>query len=634
MIFADRSGYGSALAQRLQAEGQDCLLVYAKDIYSADRKSGNWSLNSANPQDFQRLFRDLPFGKKSTLGNIVHCWNLDTDLLEDSSVSDLEKSQTIGCGSLLHLVRAIVADDRAILPKLWLVTRGAVAIDKEPINIAQASAWGFGKVISLEHPDIWGGAIDLDFETSTEKLASQTLLELEDNHREELLALRKEKRYVARLVRQNIPSSSKYKMDESGSYLITGGLGSLGLKIAQSLVQQGAKHLLLLGRHGLPEEEQWASLPKNSKSAKQVKIIQALKHQGAKITIETVDVAEATQMSALFDKLNRQRLAIKGVVHAAGVENNQFIQELDLQMLHSTLRPKVLGAWLLHQLTKNIELDFFVCFSSISSIWGSGKQASYAAANSFLDALAHYRQALELPGVSINWGPWTGGGMATEESQQLLSRVGVKSWQPNESTAIFTHLLNSDISQIVAAKINWDIFKEVYRVTKERPLFAEINLQQQEKVSALAQSEQLITQLRNLAPARRYDFLVNRLQQKVAETLGWSSSQLPGKHEGFAQLGMDSLTAVELKNNLEQDLGCSLSSTIAFNYPNTSDLANYLLAEVCHLGNLADSSEQIFGREDRKQNMVDDTSGLEAMSEDDLASLLDEELEHISDLSF
>ncbi|MEM7756775.1 MAG: SDR family NAD(P)-dependent oxidoreductase [Cyanobacteria bacterium P01_A01_bin.40] len=625
LIFADRSGYGESLAKCLRAEHQNCLLVYASNIYSAE-KTNNLSVDPSNPEHFQLLFQDLPFSTKSSLKGIIHCWNIDTNLTEDSTVSDLEYSQTQGCGSLLHLVQAIAADRKLASSRLWLITREAVAVKKEQINIAQSSAWGFAKVISLEHPNIWGGAIDLDSKTSIEKAATQILFEIKGDRKEELLALRKEERYAARLVPQDFPLPSKQQVNTNSSYLITGGLGSLGLKVAQSLVKQGAKHLVLLGRQGLP---------KNSKSAQQVKAIQVLKEQGAEIAIEKADVADSVQMSSLFARLTKEGIYIKGIIHAAGVENNQFIQESSLQMFQSTIRPKVSGAWLLHQLTKDMELDFFICFSSISSVWGSGKQANYAAANSFLDALAHYRQALGLPGLSINWGPWAGGGMTTEESQRLLSRIGVESWQPNQAVEIFTQLLNSNVPQITAVKVNWDIFKAVYQVTNERTLFTEINIQHQDEISSPALPARLTTQLQDILPARRYDFLVDFLRRKVAEILGWTPSQLPGEQEGFAELGMDSLTAVELKNNLERELGFSLSTTIAFNYPNVSNLANYLLAEVDHLSQLTNNlSEQISENSDRKQNTNDNTVALEKMSEDDLALLLDEELENISDLTF
>ena len=220
---------------------------------------------------FQLLFQDLPFSTKSSLKGVIHCWNIDTNLAEDSTISDLEHSQTKGCGSLLHLVQAVAADRKLASSQLWLITREAIAVKKEQINIAQSSAWGFAKVISLEHPNIWGGAIDLDSKTSIEKAATQILLEIEDNQGEELLALRKEERYAARLVRQNVSLPSKCEIDTNGSYLITGGLGSLGLKVAQNLVEQGAKHLVLLGRQGLPED---------SKSAKQIKAIQTLEERG------------------------------------------------------------------------------------------------------------------------------------------------------------------------------------------------------------------------------------------------------------------------------------------------------------------------------------------------------------------
>ena len=633
LILADHNGFAKALAKRLKSHNQDYILVYDQDIYSSDKKSSSWSVNSSKPEDFKRLFADLKLNNKFSIGHIIHCWNLDVESPDKLTTSSLEKSQVKGCGSILNLAQSIISNNETMSPQLWLITSDAIAMERKSANIAQASAWGFCKVFGLEHPDNWGGAIDYDSNMSVEKAVTQILLEIEDNQGEELLALRNGKRYVARLVQRKISIPLKHQIVTNAAYLITGGLGFLGLKIAQSLVERGARCLILLSRKGLPKEDEWSCLPHNSKIAKQIKAIKSLMKQGVEVRIETADVADSEQMSSLFRKLNKQQYSLKGVVHAAGVENNQFIRDSSLEKLQYAIKPKVLGAWLLHQLTANMELDFFVCFSSITSVWGSGKQANYAAANSFLDALSHYRQALKLPGLSINWGPWTGGGMTTKENQQLLHRIGVESWHPAVAIDIFDRLLECDVAQITAAKINWNIFKPVYQVTKERPLFDKIDTQCQDQDSNLAKTSKITTQLQNFQPDQRYDFLVDFLQKKVADILDLPPSQLPAEQDKFAELGMDSLTAVELKNDLELDLGYSLSVTVAFNYPSVGTLAKFILENIYRPNELRSDLLKQPHKNNQEQKLTGHTVSLENMSEEDLASLLDEELKNISDLA-
>ncbi|HID99273.1 MAG TPA: KR domain-containing protein [Thiotrichaceae bacterium] len=165
------------------------------------------------------------------------------------------------------------------------------------------------------------------------------------------------------------------------------------------------------------------------------------------------------------------------MIHAAGTLGYDSLPEISLTRLQSVLRAKVQGAWLLHQLTQKQPLDFFVCFSSIASVWGSKKQAHYAAANHFLDGLAHYRQALGLPALSINWGPWAKGGMASCEAQSVLKRMGVEALSPEKALEAFGYLLTSQACQNTVADINWPVFKAIYTAQKPRPLLEQLEIQ-------------------------------------------------------------------------------------------------------------------------------------------------------------
>ncbi|NEQ83973.1 MAG: SDR family NAD(P)-dependent oxidoreductase [Moorea sp. SIO2I5] len=647
LIFADYGGVGQALAENLRSHGHRCCLIYPGEVYQS-LPGGIGTINAADPNHFQQLFQETLGNNSLPCHGVIHLWSLEAEKSEALTPSSLEESQVLGCGSVLHLVQALVQTlvntASATLPKLWLVTSGTQAVEasRAPLALAQASLWGMGGVIALEHSEIWGGLLDLDpsiSDNSDHKGATQQAMalfpEIWQPDGEDHIAFRQGQRYVARLVSSKPTQPQSLPVQADGIYLITGGLGSLGLRVARWMVEQGAKNLVLLGRRGLPPSEQWASLPQDSESWKRVNAVQGLKAMGAKVIVAQADVSNQDQMSEVFEHLRNTQIPLKGVIHAAGIENYQEMQGMDLNVLQATLQPKVMGAWLLHQLTQGMNLDFFVCFSSIASVWGSKGQADYAAANAFLDAIAHHRQALGLPALSINWGPWSGSAMVSEEVKTLLKRMGLDPWQPEEAMSILPDLLGSNSPQLIAAKVNWDVFKPIYEVKGQRALLANMGVNSQIKHSQIkhsqidqnestpAQRPDFLQQLENAPAHKRQDLLVAYLQKEVIQVLRLDPSHPPKSQQGFAELGMDSLMAVELKSRLEASLGQTLSSTLAFNYPNIETLANYLAQDVLCL----DRPEESVGlsHSDHDQSSTAEAE-LEELSEDDLASLLDEEL--------
>ncbi|MCC5601565.1 type I polyketide synthase [Nostoc favosum] len=623
LIFADRAGVGQTLAELLRSRGEKYVMIYPGEAYEI-LEGGHRKINPANPQDCQRLLQETLGNNGLSCRGIVHLWSLDAAMDDQITPSSLEKAQLLGCGSVLHLVQELVKQSKSALTRIWLITSGTQAVETKPVSlaVAQAPLWGMGRAIALEHSEVWGGLIDLDPSISSDRQALSLLTEIWQPDGEDQLTLRGEKRYVARLVRSNKLPSKPVQLQADGTYLITGGLGSLGLKVAQWLVEQGARNLVLIGRRGLPDRATWATLPKDTEIWERVQAIQALENIGANVVVAQADVSNQAQISAVFEQLHNAQIPLKGIVHAAGIAEYKPLQDIDLKTLESTLQSKVAGGWLLHQLSLGMNLDFFVCFSSIASVWGSRGQAHYAAGNHFLDTLAHYRQALGVPALSINWGPWAGGGMASEETQTLLKRMGLEPWQPEEGIAVLAQLLGTNIVQTTVAKVDWNIFKAVYEVKGQRSLLKQIGTQLQEQGEVQpALRPQFLEQLDALPANKRQSFLIAHLQSQVAEVLGLEPSHLADVQQGFLELGMDSLMAVDLKNRLEVSLGQSLSSTLVFNYPNIEVLANHLAT---HILSLEPSTQQELQKDPKELSQA--SVELEQFSEDELASLLDAEL--------
>ncbi|NEQ65234.1 MAG: SDR family NAD(P)-dependent oxidoreductase, partial [Symploca sp. SIO2D2] len=568
IIFSDRDGVGKRLKNILEKRGDRCFMVFIGETYKP-KETGVWELNPSNPGDFERFCQEVMINAQDANWEIIHLWSLETIPSQQLTQSALEEAQKWGCGSVLHLVQAVVKHLNSTLAQLWLITRDSQPVlpPTKELAIAQTPLWGLGRVISLEHPELWGGLVDLDPESPANE-AEMLLQLLRDDQEEDQLAFRHGEIYVARLKRKLLAESQPVSLREHGSYLITGGTGALGLSVAQWLVENGCRYLVLSSR------------TQPSEQAKM--LINSLQQQDIQVVVAQADVSVQKDMERVLEQVKEAMPPLKGVIHAAGVIGFQPLHKLEFSELEAILRPKVLGGWLLHQLTEKLELDFFINFSSIASVWGSKEQAHYAAANHFLDGLTYYRQSLGLPSCSINWGPWLGGGMATKEARNWLNKMGVKPLKAEKAIAAFGKVLVSNGVQTVVADINWDLFKQIYEVGRKRLFLEEIWVQSKGRNETLVSEpgSEIVRQLHKTKNSERNSLLINYLQTEVGKLLGFSKSKLPDPELGFFSMGMDSLMAVELRNLLSSSLGSSISTATLFETSNIQDLAEYLIKEM------------------------------------------------------
>lgn len=358
-------------------------------------------------------------------------------------------------------------------------------------------------------------------------------------------------------------------VDEHASYVITGGLGGLGIATAEYLVSAGAKHIVLMSRTS-PSQ-----LPD---------VIDRMLANGVEVLISTGDVAIKKDLNSAL-KAATDMAPLRGIFHAAGVLVDGLLNTLDYSQMDEVLRPKVEGATLLDQLTREHRLDFFVLYSSAASLLGSPGQAAHVAANSYMDALAHQRNAMGLPALSINWGPWSKIGAAADESvSQTLASRGIHAITPEQGIAALDYLLTrADQTQTGVININWSQLGK-YELASD-PLFENIFAEQSRNQGDDAkQNNQFNTkswrvELEALPVRRRQAELIKRLQQELAIVLGMPAKELPSAKMGFFDLGLDSLMGVELKNRLENSIGVELTPTVMFQHPNIESLADHLLHE-------------------------------------------------------
>jgi acyl transferase domain-containing protein len=557
LVFCDNKERGDILAERLRQQNQDCLLVYTSKDFTS-QAPGVWGLDPSQAEHFTQLANAIA---EVQLQGVMYLWSLQAPATEALDEVLLEQSQALCCVGVLHLTQMLSL--RPDSCKLWLVSRSAVSVDEmpRPLALNQAPLWGMGKVIALEHPELWGGSIDLDAEPWPNE--EETLLAVvSEETDEEQQAFRQGQRYVARLVKAEPPIPRT--LDLSGTCLITGGLGALGLKVAGWLVQQGVSSLALVGRRAPSEEARVA--------------IAAMEQCGARVLVLAADVCDRQQMTWALDEIAAKLLPLQGIVHAAGVPGFQTITALQSDEMLAVLRPKVLGSWVLHQLSQGLDLKLFVCFSSISSLWGSKGQAHYAAANHFLDALAHYRHGLGLPALSINWGSWNHG-MALPELQRYLNRIGIRALQPEEALENLGALLATNWPQAAVVPVDWGVFRDIYEVRGSGSLFS--LLPSYTAASSEHTRPGMIRKKIEAAPSgERQRLLLKYLYDEVAQILQMESGTLLDSQTGFAQMGMDSLMAIELRNRLQDGLGCTLPATLAFETSNIEQLASHLAHKV------------------------------------------------------
>jgi acyl transferase domain-containing protein len=484
--------------------------------------------------------------------------------VEHAAGADVYAAQLEASRSLLALAQAVVRVRWRNGPRLWVVTRGARAVDGDasPVDLAGASVVGLTRSIGLEHPELRATLVDLDADASSTWNGDALVAELGASTREDDVALRAAGRFAGRVVRATLPQADAPSFGGDAAYLLTGGLGGLGLALARWLVEQGARRLVLVAR--------------SSPEGAVADALRELESRGAEIATESADISERAQAEAVVQRLTARGWSLRGVVHLAGVVADGMLAQQSAAQLERVMAPKAQGAWNLHLVTRGIPLDFFVLYSSGASLLGAAGQANYAAANAFLDALAHHRRALGLPATSINWGMFGEAGMAVVGDRATRrAAVGFRPLSLEQGHALFARLVASGQPQIGAIPIDVRQLMEAYPQLASSlrlgPLFKGVR-----RRPAAATTQALRAQIDALPAGERLTRLELLVQEQLALTLGADRIQSDRKTP-FKDLGVDSLTGMELRNRLEALTGISLPATLVWTFPTVASLSAHLV---------------------------------------------------------
>ncbi|MGZ4512750.1 MAG: SDR family NAD(P)-dependent oxidoreductase, partial [Mycobacterium sp.] len=446
------------------------------------------------------------------------------------------------------------------------------------------------------HPQVWGGLADLSEGRENEadewsRLINQVVAAPRGPATtEDQVALRNQAVYVPRLVRRvGQQIATPLALRDDASYLVTGGLGSVGLEIAGYLAAHGAGHLVLTGRRGPSDAVQQR--------------IDAIRDQhGCEVRVVAADVADAHDVARLLATVRAELPPVAGIVHAAGEIGTTPLSSLDDAEVDRVFAGKVWGAWHLSEAvleTLGLQLDFFLCTSSIASVWGGFGQTAYGAANAFLDGLAWRLREQGIPGISVNFGPWSAG-MADEAARARLDQRGIRTLAPADALAGMADLMAASSAQGtvqgVVARIGWARFLPLYQQAGRRSFLAELEREVPDSAPAAGLSgpsgkTQLVEQLINAPVQQRKRLLADHLRDAVAEVTRVDASEIR-EDAGFFDLGMDSLMAIELRRRIEQAVGKQVPATLAMDHPRLSDVVDYLLGDVLGLSEQASASSR------------------------------------------
>ncbi|MET7904986.1 beta-ketoacyl synthase N-terminal-like domain-containing protein [Streptomyces sp. NPDC005355] len=566
LVLADRGGVADALSAQLAARGERTVRIAPGD--------------AAGPGGLAKLVRDSL--RTPGCRGAVHLWALDLPVGAGAAALT---DPAAGCAydAVLGLARVLGAAGTA--RPVWYVTRGACAAGISgadvPVPETHAPLWALAGVAALEHPAAWGGLLDLDPRpVGPDAEAAALIDELTAPDGEDHIALRSGRRLVQRVARDRTagPVLPAGPPEPGGAYLVADGASPLGLHIARWLTGRGAGRVVLTSRpEAVPGPDVDDELDRLRAAG------------GAELLTVPCDPADPAGLATALETACAGGLPLRGVVWLAVDWELCDTAGVGLPEITDAVRDRALGAWHLDQLldARGAEggLELFVAFSGIASSWGSLGAARQAPADALLAALVQRRRARGHAGLCVRWAPWDEVGRLTKESRAMLVRAGLEPLRPETAVAALDHLVASGPVEAGVCQVDWGLMLPLYQQTGW-PLFHD--LEPGDDTAGATAAAALLQELAALAPEERQGVLVGHVLTETAVVLGADSGDELDSAQGFFDLGMNSITALEMKVRLQRRFDCSLPNTLVFEYPNAEALAGYLAADVLGLGGQAE----------------------------------------------
>jgi len=541
LVLDDGAGTGEALRRALAGRGLPVTLVGARGASPTGE-----DIDPTDPAQIDAVIREAATGAVPLAG-VVHLWGQTP---EPDSVEAMETAQQRGCGSALSVAKAMI-EQRLTTARLFLVTRGTQAVDAAPRVVAatHATVWGFGRSIAAEHPELGCRRIDLDPATSPDRVEA-LLQEILSAGSEDEIALRTEGRFVPRVARGRLPAAGiKSPVRADATYLVSGGLGGLGLVAAEQLAAEGARHLVLMGRGGV-------------RTAAQKDTLDRLRASGVEVVVAQADVADEAQLDAALRDIAAHMPPLRGVLHTAGLLADGVIENQSWDRFRTVFGPKVLGAFNLHRRTASLPLDFFVLYSSMSALLSPPGVSNYVAANAYLDSLSHGRSRSGLVASSIDWGLFADVGMAVKAtaSAQQMESLAMHGFTPQQGAALLGSALRAGWVQAGLASIDFDQIVKAYPSAAAAPRFRDLLQPVAARPgSHVATADRAaLRAVASVAGEQRRELLGGLVRAQLGKILRIEPARI-NMREALGSHGFDSLMGMELRNWLERALDVKLS---------------------------------------------------------------------------
>lgn len=561
LALMDESEECNRLISKLRTRGNSIVEIRIGETY--EKINENTYKVASNEASYRKLFDDL---KVADISSILHMLHMNRH--EIHSKQQFEESKSTGVMSLYYLTRASLFRQIKQEIDIVLIASQVNEVTKQESELIPEAAalFGLGKVVRQECTKLKCRGIDIDFNTGTDEI----LKELEYG-RESLVAYRNGQRYMQELQLldiKNIPERNIAIRDE-GVYLITGGMGGLGLEFAKYISKKRKVNLALLNRSKLPDRNRWKEIIKQNEDIKLIKKLEAIQEMeaaSAKVNCYSVDVSEEEQLREVLEELRKKYGKINGIFHAAGVAGDGLLINKDEYTFQRVLKPKMDGTWLISQLTKQDPLDFVILFSSIGTLFGGMGQGDYTAANTYLDSYAAYENRKGRTVLCVNWPAWKETGMAVEYGKDQDGMF--QSLSTKDAIQGFERVLGKDIHNVIISKMNQEYSMEEYPVLLQKDL--QIGRKEKIQEDIRVYHHKTWNDENEKEP---YDTIKHKLVAVWKNVLGFNYID---SKSNFIQLGGNSVLAVSLYRELEQEFPDLLDVSDIYTYPTIGQMAEYL----------------------------------------------------------
>ncbi|WP_079082138.1 phthiocerol type I polyketide synthase PpsB [Mycobacterium tuberculosis] len=478
-----------------------------------------------------------------------------------------------------RLAAAMVASSATAIspPKLFIMTRNAQPISEgDRANPGHAVLWGLGRSLALEHPEIWGGIIDLDDSMPAELAVRHVLTAAHGTDGEDQVVYRSGARHVPRLQRRTLPGKP-VTLNADASQLVIGATGNIGPHLIRQLARMGAKTIVAMARKPGALDE----------------LTQCLAATGTDLIAVAADATDPAAMQTLFDRFGTELPPLEGIYLAAFAGRPALLSEMTDDDVTTMFRPKLDALALLHRRSLKSPVRHFVLFSSVSGLLGSRWLAHYTATSAFLDSFAGARRTMGLPATVVDWGLWKSLADVQKDATQISAESGLQPMADEVAIGALPLVMNPDaaVATVVVAA-DWPLLAAAYRTRGALRIVDDL-LPAPEDVGK-GESE-FRTSLRSCPAEKRRDMLFDHVGALAATVMGMPPTEPLDPSAGFFQLGMDSLMSVTLQRALSESLGEFLPASVVFDYPTVYSLTDHLatvLPELLEIGATAVATQQ------------------------------------------